>query len=156
MIRYDFIFEIEENVDDEIDERVNNAFFTIFDARFDVEIERRENFVATTERETISIQNNDFFDVATDAVNDCFEMINDVTKSENFVIDSEDLIDDVNIKIDSFDEDVAENVDIANIVFDADSTISHRDEVENENIVFDENVTIFLTDLFCCCNIALY
>ena len=45
---------------------------------FDVEIERRENFDAMSERETISTQNIDFFDVANDE-NTFFDVDIDVT-----------------------------------------------------------------------------
>ena len=153
----------------------------IFDIRFDVKIEKRESFDATIERETISAQNIDFFDVSIDAISDCFDVVNDVNENENFVIDSEELIDDVNIETDSLDENVANDVDIAiiafddlidstddcfdvkkeiniaiiafdvnfaysldvviaiiaNIAFDADSTISFRNEVENAMFLID-------------------
>ena len=147
-----------ENVD-EINERVNDAVFTIIDTRFDVRIEKRENFDATTERVAISIQNIDFFDVA-----------NEVIENEIFEIVFDEITDDVNINVDSLDENVAKNVDIAIIAFDvsidtvddcfdvkknvnsaiwldavvaiiasiafANSAISFRNEIEDANIAF--------------------
>ena len=53
-----------------------NAIFAIFDNRFDVKIEKRENFETMTERKTISIQNNDFRDVAKLTKIDDFEIMN--------------------------------------------------------------------------------
>ena len=116
IIKYDFIFEIEKNVDDEIDEQIFNAIFAIIDIRFDVKIEKRENFDAMTERETISAQNIDFFDVATDKID---EIIKKILKNEFFEIISEKIINDVNINVDSLREnDVAKKIDIAIITFD--------------------------------------
>ena len=42
------------------------AFFKNLHINLNVAIEKRENFDATTNRETISVQNIDFFDVAID------------------------------------------------------------------------------------------
>ena len=89
---------------------------------FDVKIEKRENFDAMSERETISIQNINFFDVANDE-NIFFDvdinMTNEIKKNEISKIDFAKLINDVIIKIDSFvDENVAKNVNIAIIDFD--------------------------------------
>ena len=135
--------------------------FSAFDTVLSAEIEKRDDFDATTERETISIQNIDFFDVATDAVSDCFDVVDDVAKkvsrSEFFEITSEEIIDDVSINVDSLDDrDVANDVDtafdaesdvdiaiIANIA-DANTTISFR-EIEESNDA----------SLICCCNSVL-
>ena len=46
------------------------AFFNDLHIVLGVAIEKRENFDATTDRETISVQNIDFFDVAIDEIND--------------------------------------------------------------------------------------
>lgn len=104
-----------------------DAVFIAFDVILDVKTERRENFDVTTECETISAQNIDFFDVATDE-------IDEVEKSEIFEVVFDEIANDVSIKIDSLvDEDVADDVSticdvkeiveiaiIANIVFDVD------------------------------------
>ena len=134
---------------------------------FDVEIERRDDFDATTERETISTQNICFLDVA-NAVNDCFDVTNDVSKSEVFEAVFGEITNDVDIDVDSFrdslrDEDVAKNVDIAIIAFDVsiDATNDCFD-VERDvciaitaSIAFNEDVTIFLANFVCCCNSVL-
>ena len=134
---------------------------------FDVKIERRDDFDATTEREIISIQNICFFDVA-NAINDCFDVTNDVSKSEIFEIVFDEITNDVDIDVDSFrdslrDKNVAEDVDIAIIAFDVsiDATNDCFDVKKNvciaiiASIVFDEDVTIFLADFVCCCNSVL-
>ena len=100
IIKYDF----EKTDDDEIDEQINDAIFVHLIVDFDVKIEKRDDFDATTERETISIQNNDFFDVAIDSINECFDMTNNVSKNEIFEIVFDEQISDVNIKINSLDE----------------------------------------------------
>ena len=62
------------------------------DIDFDVEIERRDDFDAVTERETISTQNIDFFDVAKLVEIDCFDatvdVANEIIESELSKIDS--------------------------------------------------------------------
>ena len=55
-----------------------------FDIDFNVNIERRENFDATIDREIISTQNINFFDVAIDVAKK-------IIKSENFEINFEKL-----------------------------------------------------------------
>ena len=93
---------------------------------FDVKIEKRENFDAMTEREIISIQNINFLDVAIDAFDDCFDVTNDVSEDENFEIDFDWWTNDVSINVDSFDVNVAKNVNIVIIVFDVRSAITQR------------------------------
>ena len=91
---------------------------------FDVKIEKRENFDAMTERETISIQNIDFRDIAKLVKIDCFDVTNEIRKNELSKIDFNWSINDVNIKIDSFDvKNVAKNVDVVIIIFDVDFEI---------------------------------
>ena len=51
---------------------------------FDVKIERREDFDAMTERETISVQNICFRDVAVE-----IDVANEINESELSMIDSE-------------------------------------------------------------------
>ena len=49
-----------------MNEQTTFAFFENLHIDFDVAIEKRENFDATTDRETIFVQNIDFLDVAID------------------------------------------------------------------------------------------
>ena len=132
-------------------------------------IEKRENFDTTTEREIISTQNIDFFDIAIDAINNCFDMTNDVSKSEIFEIIFDEITDDVDIDVDSFrDEKIAKNVNIAIIAFRVEKIVNIAIIA---NFVFDVlidaindcfdvkekiNIAIFLANFDCCCNIALY
>ena len=141
IVRYDFwCFAF-----DEIDEQVNIAIFVHLNVDFDVKIEKRDDFDATTEREIISIQNIHFLDVATDAISDCFDVIDDVNENENFVIDSERLIDDLNIETDSFDENVANDVDIAIIAFEnsidsTDDCFTVKKKVDIAIIAFENSI----------------
>ena len=48
------------------------VFFENLHIDLNVAIEKRENFDAMTDRETISVQNIDFLDVAIDEINDMF------------------------------------------------------------------------------------
>ena len=116
-----------------------DAVFAILDTRFDVEIGKREDFDAMTERETISTQNICFRDVAIDVADE-------VDENENFVIDSKRLLDNVSIKVDSLDkENIAKNVDIAIIAFvvsidTADDCFDVEEEINNAitaSIAFD-------------------
>ena len=131
IVKYDFwcfVFR-EKNVCDEIDEQIIVAIFNVFDIDFDVNIEKRENFDAMTERETISIQNICFFDVAIDVA---IDVTNEIKKNEISKIDFDKWMSDVNIKIDSFDvKVVAKNVNIVITVFEI-----------NENVVIDTNIAI--------------
>ena len=144
---------------------------------FDVETEKREDFDATTDRETISIQNNDFRDVAIDVTDEIIE-------NELWKIDFAMLIDDVRINVDSLDVNVTRKIDnaidaieirfaivviltnfafdvsidatndcfnveknvniaiVANIAFDANWTISRRNEIEDAN-TFDVDFSDF-------------
>ena len=101
----------------------------------DVDIERRENLSATIERETISVQNIDFFDVAT---NETDEVEDDVDIA---IITLDISIDATN---DCFD--VERNVNIAiiaNIAFEVNSASSldvhfadsFRDEVNVDTAI---------------------
>ena len=87
------------------------AFFKNLHIDLNVAIEKRENFDAT-DRETISIQNIDFLDVAIDEINDTFSersrTISDVNieKNKNFddeknekMIDRNDKTDEIENKI---------------------------------------------------------
>ena len=139
IIKYDFwCFEFDVC---EIDEQIIDAIFVHVDTIFDVKTERRDDFDAMTERETISTQNIDFLDVDVDVANEIIE-------NEISMICSEWLTDDVSINVDSlidknvaksvssaivivtiFDFDVEKNVDIA-ISFDVDFPISSADFVD--------------------------
>ena len=118
IIKYDF----EKTDDDEIDEQINDAIFVHLIVDFDVKIEKRDDFDATTEREIISIQNIcflDVVDVATDAINDCFDVINDVNENKIFEIIFDEITNDVKFNVDSFDEkNIANDIDNAIIAFD--------------------------------------
>ena len=108
MIKYNFCFEIWENVDDEIDEQIIDVIFNAFDIDLNAKIEKRDDFDATTERETISVQNICFFDVA-----------KEISKNEIFEIIFDEITNDVDFVVDSFrDKKIAKNVNIAIIVFD--------------------------------------
>ena len=102
IVKYDFwCFD----VDYEINKQINNTFFTIFDIRFDVKIEKRNNFDATTERKTISVQNICFFDVA-----------NEISKNEKFEIVFDEITNNIDINVDLFfvlfrDKKIANDVD---------------------------------------------
>ena len=110
----------------------------------DTEIERRDDFDATTEREAISVQNIDFFGVAVGAVNDYFDVEKNVAKevstNEFFEITSKKIIDDVSTNVDSLDdEDVTEDVNTAITAF--------VDSIDTTNDCFDvtKNVIIAIT-----------
>ena len=85
-------------------------------------------------------------------------MTNNVLQNEIFEIVFDKLIDNANIKFNSFrDEKVAKNVNIAiiaNIVFDVDFANSFRNEIKDANF-FDENVIISFSNFVCCCNFVL-
>ena len=133
MIRYNFWY---FDVDCEIDEQIIDAIFSAFDLIFDVETERREDFDAVIEREIISIQNIDFRDVVEFVEVDCFDVADDVKESELLKID-EWLKDDVNINVDSLDdEDVAEDVVIVITVFDVDEDVIDADIASSFDVDF--------------------
>ena len=126
------------------------------DTNFDVKIEKRENFDAMIERETISIQNINFFDVANDK-NIFFDVDTDVTneikKNEISKIDFAKLIDDININVDSFDEKkIAKDVSFAIVIltnFAAD--VKRNVDVSSSLDVIklkDENIANSLTTNF--------
>ena len=87
---------------DKINEKISEAFFSVLDIDFDENIKKRENFDEIIDREIISAQNIDFFDVA-----------NEIKESELSKIDFEWSTDDANINVDSFDVNVAKSVDFA-------------------------------------------
>ena len=97
------------NARDETDEQTTFAFFNDLHINLSVAIEKREDFDATTDRETISVQNSDFFDVAIDEVDDTFS-------------ERSRTISDVEIARDkNFDDEK-----------DDDSKANETDEIENE------------------------
>ena len=101
-----------------------------------------------TERETISIQNICFFDVAIDTINDCFEMTNNVFENENFEIDSEWLTNDVNNNVDLFDDkNIAKNVNIVIIVFDVKKNVDINIYIAID-VIFANSFVVILTNSF--------
>ena len=95
------------------------AFFDDMHIDLNVAIEKRENFDAIIERETISVQNIDFFDVAFDKINNMlFERsrtISDanIEKNENFDnVENEKMIDRNNEK--NFDSKTNETTNSTN------------------------------------------
>ena len=92
------------------------------------------------EREIISIQNIDFFDVTIDVTND-------IIKNKMLKIDLNWLINNVNINIDSFDDkNVAKNIDIAIIVFDIDFEIVNV--TISFNMIFANSFDIIIANSF--------
>ena len=121
----------------EIDEQLLNAVFVHVDIDFDVNIEKREDFDALTERETISIQNIDLLDVAIDVD---IDVTNEIKKNELSMIDSEWLTDDVNINADSLDdENVAKNVRFAIVI------LTNSLDVNFANFAFDIKKNVDMT-----------
>ena len=136
-MKYDFwcfVSGFWERIDDEIDEQTIDVFFVFLDTILNVAIGRRDDFDAMIEREIISIQNIDFFDVAR-FWGDCFDVTDDVIESEISKIDSEWLTNDVSINVDSFAVNVAKNVDIAITDFDVSSASSF--DVNSAKFAFD-------------------
>ena len=82
-----------------------------------VAIEKRENFDVTTNRETISVQNIDFFDVAIDKI------------SEKVINDSIINFDDV--KNDNENETIIDRNDKTNEINDIDFEICKKNETIN-------------------------
>ena len=82
------------------------AFFENLHIDLSVAIEKRKNFDATTDRETISAQNIDFFDVAIDEKSD-----ENIEKIDDTFSERSRTISDVNIeKNESFDDDEDEKM----------------------------------------------
>ena len=105
---------------------------------FDVKIEKRDDFDVMTEREIISIQNI-FFDVAIDITNEIFE-------NEISIIDFDEIINNININVDSFvDKNVAKNDDIVIIVFDIKKNVDFDANIAI-NIVFANSFVVILTN----------
>ena len=133
----------EKNIDDEIDEQINNIIFVQLNVDFDVKIKKRDDFDATIEREIISTQNICFFDVAID---NNIDVTNNISKNKIFEIVFDELINNVNIDINSFDEkNIAKSVDnaidtieirFAIIVFDI------KKNIDIAIIDFDVNIAI--------------
>ena len=109
-----------------MNEQISDAVFVHVDTILNVATGKRDDFDAMIERETISIQNICFLDVAVSAFDDCFDVTDDVSEDESFEIDFDWWTDDVSINADSFDVNVAEDVDIVIIAFDARSAITQR------------------------------
>ena len=103
------------------------AFFNTLHIDLNVAMKKRENLNATIDRETISVQNIDFFDVAIDEKND--------TLSER-----SRTISDASIEKDmSFDDENDEKI------------IDRDDETENdetEKIDFDSEICAKIFDFF--------
>ena len=143
-----------------MNEQIFDAIFVHVDIDFDEEIEKRENFDAKTERETISIQNICFFDVAIDAINDCFDVTNEIIENKWSKIDFEWLTSVVNINVDSLDDvNVAKNVNFAivilkNLAFDVKKSVDVDANIAIDVISInshDVNVAISVFDV----NIAI-
>ena len=96
-----------------------------------------------TEYKTISIQNIDFLDVAIDAIDNCFDVTNKISENKILMIDFDWLIDNVNINVDSFDENVANDVKIAIDVIFANSFVVILTNFVidmKKNVDFDTNI----------------
>ena len=99
-------------MNDEINEQTIFAFFENLHIDLNVAIERRESFDATTDRETISVQNIDFLDVAIDKDSDAIskknsekiKIIDDSTTNFDNV-KNEKIIDRKNVKDETIDCD---------------------------------------------------
>ena len=91
------------------------AFFENLHIDLNVAIERRENFDATTGRETISAQDIDFFDVAVDEKSD--EISKKVVVSDS-TTDFDDVENDKEDEIDRNDEE-NESIDCFEANFDS-------------------------------------
>ena len=99
----------------EVSEQIFDAVFVHVDIDFDVSIEKRDDFKAMIERETISTQNNCFLDVAR-SWDDCFDVADEVKEDE--------LEESVSINVDSLDdEDVAIDVNIVITAFDVEKDV---------------------------------
>ena len=84
------------------------------------------------EHEIISIQNICFFDVAIDVINDYFDVANKINKNEISIIDFDWLINNVNINVNLFHENVTNIIKIAFDIIFANSFV-----VNLTNFVFD-------------------
>ena len=97
------------------------AFSKNLHINLDVAIGRRENFDATTDREAISAQNIDFFDVATDEIDDMLSersrTISDasIERNKSFddvedeeITDRDDEKDDETKEVNDFDSEADE------------------------------------------------
>ena len=103
------------------------AFFKDLHINLSVAIEKRESFDATIDRETISVQNIDFFDVAIDEIDDMLSersrTISDasIERNKNFddvedekIIDRDDEKDDETEEINDFDSKANETTNSTN------------------------------------------
>ena len=106
MMKYNFWCYFRNDVC-EINEQIIVAIFNVFDIIFDLKIEKRENFDAITERETISIQNICFRNVAIDVD---IDITNKINENEISMIYFDWLTDNVNINVESLDVKIAKNL----------------------------------------------
>ncbi|KAG6994197.1 hypothetical protein G7Y79_00046g082480 [Physcia stellaris] len=100
---------LDVEIRDEVNEQAEFAFFNDLHIDLDVAIGRRENFDAIIERDAISVQDIDFFDVAIDKNSD--ENSEEIT--DDSIIDFDDTLSersrtssDVNIERDKIFDDV--------------------------------------------------
>ena len=159
MIKYDFCFEIWESVDDEVDEQIIDVIFSAFDTDLSAEIEKRDDFDATTERETISVQNICFLDVADEiSENEIFETISDEIEDENVAKNVDIEIIAFCVSIDATDDcfDVKRNVakeisrsEIFEIIFDeiTDDVDFAVDSLRDEKVANDVDNAIIALDV---------
>ena len=107
----------------------NETFFNVFDIDFDENIERRENFDEIIDRETISAQNIDFFDV-------------DVARDVDFAID----VILTSFAFISLDVVIAIIVILTNFAFDVSNDVNiNVDSLDDRNFVFCTMTTKMLT-----------
>ena len=119
---------------------------------FDVKIKKRENFDAMSERETISTQNIDFFDVAIEIA---IDVTNNVSVNENFETIFDEITNNVNIDVDSFrDEIVAKmikiaislNVNFANFIFDVKKSVDIA--IIDFDVIFENSFDVIIANSF--------
>ena len=95
---------LDAEIRDEVDEQTMFAFFENLHIDLNVAIEKRESFDATTDRETISVQDIDFLDVAIDEKSD------EISKKD-VLFERSRTIADANIEKDrNFDDDEDEKM----------------------------------------------
>ena len=151
IIRYDFwCFRVNfwKKIDNEIDKQMTDTIFNAFNIIFDVKTEKRDDFDAKIEREIISTQNIDFFDVAKFVKIDFFDVTidvaNEIKKNELSMIDFDWLINNVNINVDLFDnKNVAKNVNVSIVVIVTNSIFDVKKNVCFANS-FDANFAFSL------------
>ena len=107
------------------------AFFNDLHIDLSVAIEKRENFDATIDRETISVQNIDFFDVADVAIDDENDTFSERSRTTS----------DVEIERNKSFDDVKDVTDDSTTNFDDENDekiIDRDDETENFDSKTDE------------------